>query len=146
MNLQAVTIKDSDNNMQWNEGEGLLTYRARKVYSFVPELSAEGFKDPDNIFVTGNTIWFVFFNPMFVKLLSTAGFIFLSLTIICYIFLVPNIPFWTGLNKIRKESGIKRSLGLGLITSNGGVEPFVNVSIHGLLWGYPGSAVSERLI
>ena len=51
--FQAVTIKDSDNNMKWDEDQGLLTYRARKVYSFVPELSAEGFKDPDNIFVTG---------------------------------------------------------------------------------------------
>ena len=51
--FQAVTIRDSDNNMKWDEDQGLLTYRARKVYSFVPELSAEGFKDPDNIYVTG---------------------------------------------------------------------------------------------
>ena len=50
--MQAVTIRDTDNNMQWNEAEGLLTYRARKIYSFVPELSAEGYKDPDKIFVT----------------------------------------------------------------------------------------------
>jgi hypothetical protein len=52
--LQAITIRDSDNNMNWNEPEDLLTYRARKIYSFVPELSAEGYKDPDQIFVTGN--------------------------------------------------------------------------------------------
>jgi hypothetical protein len=48
-----VTIRDSDGNMQWNEAEGLLTYRARKIYHFVPELSAEGYKDPDKVFVTG---------------------------------------------------------------------------------------------
>ena len=48
-----MTIRDSDNNMKWDEDQGLLTYRARKVYSFVPELSAEGYKDPDNIYVTG---------------------------------------------------------------------------------------------
>ena len=72
MNLQAVTIKDSDNNMQWNEGEGLLTYRARKVYSFVPELSAEGFKDPNNIFVTGNTV--TQYGLSF-KFLSTSSFL-----------------------------------------------------------------------
>ena len=53
--LQAVTIRDTDNNMQWNEAEGLLTYRARKIYSFVPELSADGYKDPDKIFVTGKS-------------------------------------------------------------------------------------------
>jgi hypothetical protein len=39
--------------MKWNEKEGLLTYRPRKVYTYVPELSAEGFKDPDKAFITG---------------------------------------------------------------------------------------------
>ena len=42
--------------MRWNEAEGLLTYRARKIYSFVPELSAPGYQDPDNIFVTGEKL------------------------------------------------------------------------------------------
>ena len=51
--FKAETIRDSDGNMQWNEAEGLLTYRARKIYHFVPELSAEGYKDPDKVFVTG---------------------------------------------------------------------------------------------
>jgi hypothetical protein len=51
--VQAITIRDADDNMQWNEEQGLLTYRARKIYHFVPELSAEGYKDADQIYVTG---------------------------------------------------------------------------------------------
>ena len=60
--------------------------------------------------------------------------------------LVPNIPFWTGLNKVRKMSGIGKSIGIDVVTKTGGVQPFVNVSINGLLWGYPGSDVSTFLI
>lgn len=51
--MKAVTIKDSDDNMNWNEKDGLLTYRPRKVYSYVPELSAPGFQNPDTAFITG---------------------------------------------------------------------------------------------
>ena len=39
-------------------------------------------------------------------------------------------------------SGIGKSIGLDIVTKTGGVQPFVNVSINGLLWGYPGSDVS----
>lgn len=66
-----------------------------------------------------------------------------------FVILVPNIPFWTGLNKVRPMTGVARGIGLTTITGNGGVEPFVNVSIHGLLWGYPGSDVrhlSEKFL
>ena len=48
-----MTIRDSDDNMQWSDDNSLLTYRARKIYHVVPELSAEGYKDPEKVFVTG---------------------------------------------------------------------------------------------
>jgi hypothetical protein len=59
-----------------------------------------------------------------------------------FFYLVPNIPFWTGMNKIKPMTGIGRSIGLSVIQSNGGIQPFINVSVNGLLWGYPGSGVS----
>jgi len=47
------------------------------------------------------------------------------------------------MNKVRPMTGVARSIGLTTVTGNGGVEPFVNVSISGLLWGYAGSDVSR---
>lgn len=48
---------------------------------------------------------------------------------------VPNIPYWTGLNKARKQK-VGKSLGIGLVTGNGLATPFINVSFGGLMWGY----------
>ncbi len=33
---KSVTIKDSDNNMEWHGEDGTLTYRPRKIYSYAP--------------------------------------------------------------------------------------------------------------
>jgi scavenger receptor class B protein 1 len=100
---EAVTVRDSDDNMEWNEPDGLLTYRPRTSYTFVPELSAEGCKEPDKIFVT-----------------------------------VPNIPFWTSMSKIKSLTGIN----ISEIAANSSFQPFINVSVNGLLWGHPGNDLS----
>ena len=45
---KSVTLKDSDDNIKfWPDGT--LTYRQRKLYNHVPELSAQ---DPDKTFIT----------------------------------------------------------------------------------------------
>ena len=94
---KSVTLKDSDDNIKfWPDGT--LTYRQRKLYNHVPELSAQ---DPDKTFIT-----------------------------------VPNIPYWTGMHKAMKKSGIGKSIALGLIEGNGLNKPFINISFSGLLWGY----------
>jgi hypothetical protein len=95
---KSVTIKDSDENVKW-WGDGTLTYRPRKVYSFVPSMS--GYKNPDTQYI-----------------------------------MIPNIPYWTGMNKASKLSGFKKNMALGLIRDNGLGVPFINVTFSGLLWGY----------
>jgi len=49
---------------------------------------------------------------------------------------VPNIPFLSGMSKIRDYSGWKKGVGASLITKTGLGTPFINVSFSGLLWGY----------
>ncbi len=49
---------------------------------------------------------------------------------------VPNIPFWTGLNKARSKSGFAKNIAIDIIKNNGLGKPFINVSFSGLLWGY----------
>lgn len=49
---------------------------------------------------------------------------------------VPNVPFLTGLHKIRKESPTVKGIGEILIRDTGLGTPFINVSFDGLLWGY----------
>ena len=45
---KSVTLKDSDGNIKfWPDGT--LTYRQRKLYNYVPELSPQ---DPDKTFIT----------------------------------------------------------------------------------------------
>ena len=48
--FKADTIRDSDGNMEWNESDGLLTYRQRRIYDFAPEHSVG---NPKDVFVTG---------------------------------------------------------------------------------------------
>jgi len=48
---KSVTVKDSDNNMEWHDSDGTLTYRPRKVYTYDPEKSCEGC-DPDKDILT----------------------------------------------------------------------------------------------
>jgi len=48
---KSVTLKDTDNNMVWNEEEGSLKYSPRKIYTFAPELSGPGL-DPFNDVIT----------------------------------------------------------------------------------------------
>ena len=94
---KIVTLKDTDNNIQFLE-DGTLSYRQRKLYIPVPELSQE---DPDKTFVT-----------------------------------VPNIPYWTGMNKVMKRSGFAKSIAQSIVEGIGLNQPFINVSFSGLLWGY----------
>jgi len=49
---------------------------------------------------------------------------------------VPNIPFFTGMHKIRDYSAFTKSIGVNTITQVGRGTPFINVSFSGLLWGY----------
>lgn len=97
---RSTTVKDSDQNVVFNDEEGTLKYRMRKFYQYVPELSGAGL-DPEKDTIT-----------------------------------VPNIPFWTGMNKLKGKTGIAASIGLSIVTSTGRGTPFVNVSFDGLLWGY----------
>ncbi len=55
---KSVTVKDADDNMVWGDGDGTLTYRARKLYTFVPEMSGPGL-DPfkDTITVPNIPLW-----------------------------------------------------------------------------------------
>ena len=48
---------------------------------------------------------------------------------------VPNIPFITGMNKIR-SMGFGKSVGANVVLEKGAGKPFINVSFSGLLWGY----------
>ena len=48
---KSVTIKNSDDNMEWHPSDGTLTYRPRKVYTYDPEKSCEGC-DPDKDILT----------------------------------------------------------------------------------------------
>jgi len=50
---------------------------------------------------------------------------------------VPNIPYWTGLNKARRQGGFGGSYIRGLVTNDIGLKkPFINITLAGLLWGY----------
>ncbi|TRY74958.1 hypothetical protein TCAL_08665 [Tigriopus californicus] len=49
---------------------------------------------------------------------------------------VPNIPLWTGLNRLKDKGALARSVGEGLVLGNGLAIPFINVTFDGLLWGY----------
>ena len=51
---------------------------------------------------------------------------------------VPNIPFWTGMNKARKLGGWKGNTARDIVLNNGLGVPFIDVSFSGLLWGYEG--------
>ncbi|XP_040564002.2 LOW QUALITY PROTEIN: lysosome membrane protein 2-like [Lepeophtheirus salmonis] len=95
----SSTLKDTDDTLKWESDNEKITYRPRKLYQFVPELSE--IKDPENTFVT-----------------------------------VPNIPFWTYLNNVKKKGGPIASGLIETLYSIGSVQPFVNVSLAGLLWGY----------
>ena len=94
---KIVTLKDTDNNIRFWE-DGTLSYRQRKLYFPVPELSQQ---DPDKTFIT-----------------------------------VPNIPYWTVMNKVMKKSGVGKQIVLSLVEEHGLNQPFINVSLSGLLWGY----------
>jgi len=48
---------------------------------------------------------------------------------------VPNIPFLTGMAKIR-DMAVGKGIGQNLILNTGLGKPFINVSFSGLLWGY----------
>ncbi len=96
---KSVTVKDSDDNMVWNDDDGTLTYRPRKFYTYEPSLSGEGL-DPKKDMI-----------------------------------MVPNIPLWTGLNKI-KDKGFGKEEARDLVVTNGRGTPFINVTFDGLLWGY----------
>eukprot|EP00095_Tigriopus_kingsejongensis_P003740 maker-scaffold1209_size55568-snap-gene-0.8 protein:Tk03740 transcript:maker-scaffold1209_size55568-snap-gene-0.8-mRNA-1 annotation:"scavenger receptor class b member 1-like" len=95
----STNVKDSDDNIQFHDDD-TITYRLRKLYHYVPELSGAGL-DPERDFIT-----------------------------------IPNIPMWTGMNGLRSKTGIAKSIGEGLVTSNGLGTPFINITFGGLLWGY----------
>ncbi|CAB4062339.1 SCARB1 [Lepeophtheirus salmonis] len=97
--LRGDKPRDTDDTLKWESDNEKITYRPRKLYQFVPELSE--IKDPENTFVT-----------------------------------VPNIPFWTYLNNVKKKGGPIASSLIETLYSIGSVQPFVNVSLAGLLWGY----------
>ena len=48
---------------------------------------------------------------------------------------VPNVPYLTGMRKIRDYTGIMKSAGINVL-SQGLATPFINISFSGLLWGY----------
>merc|ERR1719348_350548 len=49
---------------------------------------------------------------------------------------VPNIPYITGVDKIRNASFLTRNVGKTLLASTGLGTPFINITFTGLLWGY----------
>jgi len=49
-----VTLKDTDNNMVWNDEDGTLTYKPRKIYTFVPELSGPGLNPYEDVVTVPN--------------------------------------------------------------------------------------------
>lgn len=49
---------------------------------------------------------------------------------------VPNLPLWTGLNMLQGKARVVKSIGLQAVTGTGRAEPFINVTVGGLLWGY----------
>ena len=48
---------------------------------------------------------------------------------------VPNVPFLTGMRKIRDYGGLAKSVGINVL-KKGLATPFINISFSGLLWGY----------
>jgi len=101
---KAITVKDSldeesgNPNLNFNEDDETLTYRARKYYYIDREQSKI---DPDTTYIT-----------------------------------VPNIPFLTGMAKIRDGSVVVKSIGETLMLNTGLGTPFINITFTGLLWGY----------
>ena len=51
---KSVTVKDTDNNMYWSDGEEKLTYRPRKFYSFEPSLSGPGLDPKTDVLTVPN--------------------------------------------------------------------------------------------
>ena len=47
---------------------------------------------------------------------------------------IPNIPLWTGLHGAGTPTA--KGIARDIVTNNGRGTPFVNVTFHGLLWGY----------
>lgn len=93
---KAITIKDTRDNLKFNDDGETLTYRPRKFYHFDREQSIG---DEETTMIT-----------------------------------IPNIPLWTGLNKL--ESGFVKNIKVAVMMSNGLGTPFITVSFRGLLWGY----------
>lgn len=48
---KSTTIKDSDDNVVFDDEKGTLTYRPRRVYAFEPSLTGPGL-DPFKDFIT----------------------------------------------------------------------------------------------
>ena len=48
---------------------------------------------------------------------------------------VPNVPYLTGMRKIKNYAGIKKSVGINVLKT-GRATPFINITFSGLLWGY----------
>ena len=48
--------------------------------------------------------------------------------------IIPNIPLWTGLHGA--DTPGKKGIARDIVTQNGLGTPFINVTFHGLLWGY----------
>ena len=48
---------------------------------------------------------------------------------------VPNVPYLTGMRKIRNYSGFMKTAGINVL-KKGLATPFINITFSGLLWGY----------
>lgn len=48
---------------------------------------------------------------------------------------VPNVPYLTGMRKIKNYEGLKKSVGINVLKT-GRATPFINITFSGLLWGY----------
>jgi hypothetical protein len=48
---RSDTDKDSDSSLEWDDSDGTITYRPRKIYTYAPELSGPGL-DPYNDYLT----------------------------------------------------------------------------------------------
>jgi len=59
---------------------------------------------------------------------------------------VPNVPFLTGLHKVKDDSVTKKAIAEEFMKSLGRGTPFINVSFSGLLWGYEDELPCNELV
>lgn len=103
---KSITVKDSDDNMQWHDSDGTLTYRPRKVYIHDPEKSCSTCDPDKDVLTFPNIPYWTGLNGA--RRLDKNGFV----------------------------SGIKRGKIIEFVRTVGSGKPFIDLTLTELLWGY----------